>query len=439
MITTVKAFLKRVLPERWILTYHRFLSLLAATVYGNPSRKMIVIGVTGTKGKTTVSNILWKLLTDAGHTVGLTGTLNYRIGRESTLSNYKMTMLGRFQLQRWLRRMVAGGCDIAIVETTSEGIKQFRHVGVQYDVCVFTNLSPEHIESHGGFENYKQAKLELFRHLERSGKKVIGGQTIPKISVVNHDDAHAGEFEAIGRWKKVRVGMQNADVVYDHVMDIELGTAFTLNKENVTSIPLFGTWNVTNAAMAAGTAYALGVPLDQIAKSLPSVDPVPGRMEFIDEGQPFTVIVDYAHEPKGLELLYAFWRARVGEKQKMITLISSTGGGRDVARRPKNGAVAAKYCNQVIVTNEDPYDDDPQQIIDEVTAGAVEAGKKEGENLWRIMDRREAIAKAFSLAGPGDVVFLVAKGAEQSMVVAGGRKIPWDDRAVAREELRKLK
>lgn len=450
-MNTLKQMLKQILPASWFSLYHRVLSMLAPWIFGHPSKKLMVIGVTGTKGKSTTGNMLWKILTDAGHTVGLSGTLNFRIGNWSELSTYKMTMSGRFQLQRWMHRMLRAGCDVAIIETTSEGIKQWRHLGIHYDICVLTNLTVEHLEAHGGFENYKQAKLDLFRHLARLPVKHIHGKTIPKVSVVNVDSsAVAEEFLSVGSHTKVRVRTRGdatgndaggAGVTLTNAQEGLDGTRYRILAEGRGidgTLPLLGGWNAANAAMAVGVATALGVSPEQAVTALQTMEQLPGRMELINEGQPFRVVVDYAYEPLSLELLYRFWREKLPKQQRMITLISSTGGGRDVARRPKNGAVAATYCDFVIVTDEDPYDDDPMQIIDQVAAGALQNAtyaKKEGENLWRILDRREAIVHACALAQAGDVVFLTAKGAEQRMCHSGGRKIPWDDRAVVREVL----
>jgi UDP-N-acetylmuramoyl-L-alanyl-D-glutamate--2,6-diaminopimelate ligase len=433
----MKSLLKKLLPESLLSFYHRAMAHFGAWRYGHPSKKMIVIGVTGTKGKSTTGNILWRLLTEAGYTVGLTGTVNYRIGDHEELTTNKMTMSGRMQLQHWLKRMVDAKCDIAIVETTSEGIKQWRHLGVHYDVVMITNLTPEHLESHGGFENYKQAKLELFRHLDRLKPKTITGREIPQVGVVNMDNEHGPSFAATGEYRKILVGESaNNDIVLGAVRESLKGTDFAFNGLKA-HVPLLGAWNAHNALMAIGAAHAVGVPLEKLATAAGTVEPVPGRMEFVDEGQPFSVIVDYAYEPVSLRLLYEFCRTLIEPDARIITTISSTGGGRDVGRRGPNGATAAELCDYVIVTDEDPYEDDPKEIIDQVAEGAIEAGAVEGENMWRILDRTEGIHKAISLAKPGDVVLLTAKGAEQKMCVAGDRKIDWDDRRVAREALQK--
>lgn len=436
---TIKETIKRILPDTVISYYHMVLSLLSAVIFGDPSRKLIVIGVTGTKGKSSLGNMLWQLLTDAGYTVGLTGTVNYRIGAENILSADKMTMPGRTKLQSLMRRMVTNGCTVAIIETTSEGIKQWRHLGIKYDIGVFTNLSEEHIEAHGSFEAYKQAKLTLFRHIELQDPKMLGDAEVKKGSVINMDDPHGKEFLEEGTYEKVRVGSREEDDL--RISDIEeliSGTNFKLNGNDVT-IPLLGAWNASNCALAFGVGTLFGLDIPAMAESARRFEQFPGRMEFINEGQPFYVIVDYAHEPKSLGLLYEFCQKLVEENKRVITLISSTGGGRDVARRAKNGRVAGEMCDYVIVTNEDPYDDDPQEIIDDVAEGVKEAGKVEGQNFWRILVREEAIRKAFELAQPGDVVLLTAKGAEQTMVLANGKTIEWDDRKEARNLLKSMR
>lgn len=434
---TLKQSLKRVIPELWVLRYHKFVALGASLLYRFPSRKLIVIGVTGTKGKSTTCNVLWHLLTSAGHTVGLATTVNFRVGAAEELNRLKMTMPGRFRLQKLLRLMVSAGCDIAIIETTSEGIKQWRHIGIHYDIVVFTNLSDEHLDAHGGFENYKNAKLALFRHLVSLPEKVINGNRIIKTSVINMDDLHASSFVAVGNTHKILVGSAaNNTMVISNIQESLKETSFMINGIAM-RMPLLGAWNVKNSALAIGVGKALAVSVEKLGASLQTLPQIPGRMERIEEGQPFVVIVDYAYEPLSLRLLYEFFHSkRVDSNAKMITLVSSTGGGRDVWRRQENGRVAGMLCDMVIVTNEDPYDEDPQVIIDEVAEGVHQTGKKEEEQFWCILDRRCAIVKAMTLAQPGDIVFLTAKGAEQKMCFDHGKKIDWDDRLVAREVLR---
>ena len=409
------------------MPYHRALSRLAAVWYGHPSEELIVIGVTGTNGKTTTAYLIAKALEASGYKIGCTTTAIFKIGEREWLNDTKMTMLGRFQLQKMLRQMVNAGCHYAVVETSSQGIVQHRHRDLNYDVAVFTNLTPEHIEAHGSFENYKQAKIDLFRHTAACKRKIIDGQIIRKVAVLNSSDSHAKDF---------RVPGFDEIVDYGKVSDVELGplkTSFILNRVPF-EINLPGRVNIENAQAAIQVARIFDLNMDEVSNKIASIKSMPGRFERIDEGQSWAVIVDYAPEPKSLEILYQTLadmpRARV------IHVLGSCGGGRDVARRPVLGRMVAERANIVIVTNEDPYDDNPREIMEQVAEGARQAGKKDGESLFIIEDRREAVFRAMEFAKPGDLVLLTGKGCEQAICVAGGNKIPWDERKVAREAIK---
>lgn len=446
----MKELLKKFIPS-WLLdAYHKILSSLASFWYGYPTEKLIVIGVTGTNGKSTVVNLIAAILEEAGYKVGLTSTVNFKVGSWEQLNPLKMTMPGRFFLQRMLKKMVNEGFRYAVIESTSEGVLQYRHQHIHYDVMVFTNLAPEHLERHGGFENYKQAKLELFRHLERLAVKFIAGKKIPRVIVANGDDPHASEFLNFEVDKKYRFsfnqnfpltaslvkrGRREFFVQADEVVINEKGSTFTVEGKNF-SIPLLGKFNIENCLAAIAVAQSQGVAPEICSQALEKIKNIPGRMERIEEGQLFQVLVDYAPEPNSLKALYetiASW-----PRKKLIHVLGSTGGGRDRARRAVLGKMAGQTADVVIVTNEDPYDDDPQEIIDDVGAGALSSGKTLGYNLFKILDRRQAIRKTVSMSEPQDLVLITGKGAEQAIAVGGGRKIPWDDRRVVREELRKF-
>jgi len=431
----IKTLLKRIMPQAWLSAYHKQLARYAAWRHHHPSEKLIVIGVTGTKGKSTASNLIWHILTQAGYTVGLATTANFRVGEKHWLNASKMTMLGRTQLQELLEQMVAAKCQYAIVETSSEGIKQWRHLGIHYDMVVWTNLFPEHLDAHGGFENYKAAKLSLFDHLVNSPTKIINGQAIAKAVVLNGDSDYYLEFAARAAtpvkivWSST--AQPQAHVQISNVIEKPDGLDFQIAGYQFTS-QLLGAWSIENIASALGVGLTQGLSYPELGQALATFAGAPGRMEPVIEGQPFTVIVDYAYEPVSLGLLYSFWR-RLKPNNKLITLISSTGGGRDLSRRFENGKVAGQLCDYVIVTDEDPYDDNPQLIIDQVAEGVAAAGKQLDLNYWKILDRREAITTAFRMAQPGDVVFLTCKGADQKICRAKGKKEPWDDRVVAKE------
>ncbi|MEO5927961.1 MAG: UDP-N-acetylmuramoyl-L-alanyl-D-glutamate--2,6-diaminopimelate ligase [Patescibacteria group bacterium] len=430
--------LKSLVPEAWLLPYHRALSWLAAVWYGNPSEQLIVIGVTGTNGKTTTSYLISKALEAMGAKTGCTTTALFKVADREWLNDTKMTMLGRFQLQRLLREMVDVGCRYVVVETSSQGILQFRHTGINYDVAVFTNLTPEHIEAHGGFENYKKAKIELFRHVASSKRKMMDGRRLEKVAVLNGRDKYAKEFAVPGFdrvvWFAAEPISSNGETLVASNVKLEADrVSFELDAQRY-DLQLPGRVNVENGLAAAAVAHVFHLDPEKVAERLASVPGMPGRFERIEAGQPFTVIVDYAPEPESLARLYE--TIAPVSRQRTIHVLGSAGGGRDIARRPVLGRMAAEHADIVIVTNEDPYDDNPRMIIEQVAEGARAAGKKDGESLFLIEDRREAIFEAMRQAQPDDLVLLTGKGSEQAICVADGKKIPWDERRVAREAIK---
>lgn len=418
--------LKKIIPASWMRTYHLALSWCAAFWYGFPSEELIVIGVTGTNGKTTTSYFISKALEASGKKTGCTTTALFKIDKQEWLNDSKMTMLGRFALQKMLRRMVDAGCTYAVVESSSQGIVQFRHRGINFDLCVFTNLTPEHIEAHGGFENYKQAKIDLFQHVAKSARKILEGVRIPKIAILNSKSVYAKEF-AVPGFDQV--------VWYGEAHDIqEKGWSTQFTFEHVRcEIHVPGLVNIENALAALTVAKALHIDLQSAAQALASILSIPGRFERILEGQDFEVIVDYAPEPAALAAVYASL-AQLPHK-RIIHVLGSCGGGRDIARRPVLGRMASEHADYIIITNEDPYDDDPLQIIEDVAQGARNAGAGI-EKLHTIPDRRAAIVAAIQEATQGDLVLLTGKGCEQAIIGAQNTRFPWDERQVAREAIR---
>lgn len=438
------SLLRRVMPAPLVQAYHFCLAHVAAALFGYPSREMTVIGITGTNGKSSTVAFLSHLLEHAGYRVGFTSTAGFRVAGVDEVNSAKMTMLGRFATQAFLRRMCRAGCTHAIIETSSQGIVQFRHVGIAYDAAVFTNLTPEHIEAHGGFEKYRAAKGKLFSHTAASPKKSFPGAPQGKIAVVNVDDPASGYFLSFGLPRQygwtLRKPSEHPELaklpcelfeVEDFICDAR-GSHWRLGGVSM-SIPLIGRFQALNAISAAVTAHALGLSWQQISEVLECLPPVPGRLEEIKAGQSFRVFVDYAYEPAALGALYE--ALELVPHARLIHVTGSAGGGRDEARRAQIGVLAAQKDSITIVTNEDPYDEDPWDIINAVADAAVAAGMREGETLFRMLDRREALAKACALAGPDDLVVVTGKGNEPVMAVAQGKKIPWDDRAVLREIL----
>ncbi len=414
------AFLKSLVPEPLVQVYHFVLAHLAKLAYGNPSKDLVVIGVTGTNGKTTTSYYIAKALEASGRQTGCSTTAIMKVGEKEWLNKTKMTMPGRFFLQRMLRDMVRAECKYAVIETSSQGLIQHRHVGISYDSAVFTNLTPEHLEAHGGFEKYKQAKRRLFAHV--------------KTAVINADGDYASYYAATPGLERVEwYGVQGSKGLRaENVRMDGQGSSFTVEGVPV-RINQPGKYNISNALAALAVCKLYGVALPAAAAKLAAIKTVPGRFERVEAGQPWTVIVDYAPEPESFRRLYE--ALGLIERKRVIHVLGSCGGGRDVARRPVLGRLAAEQADIVLVTNEDPYDDDPKGIIDQVAEGAIAGGKRDGQNLFRILDRREAIMKAMALARAGDLVVLTGKGCEPWICLDHGRKAPWDEVAAAREAI----
>jgi len=449
--------IKKLIPKKVFKAlqpaYHFLMAWFSALVYRNPSEDLVVIGVTGTGGKTTSVYLIAKMLEEAGLKTGFTSTAAFNDGEKEWLNDKKMTMIGRFFTQKMLARMVKNGCRYAVIETTSEGVMQYRHRFINYDILVFTGLYPEHIDAHGSFEKYKEAKGRLFAHLQNcktkradesggivrseSGFKKIGLRQIEKTIIVNGDDEHANYFLGFHSIRKIAYeqnkhvwGIKDLETIgYGAIAASGKGTDFSVNG-HVVHLGLLGEFNAANAMNAVCTGLSLGLEMPAIKAGLEKIKGIDGRMEKIEEGQDFTVVVDYAFEQNAVEKLYGALKHIPHEK--IIHVLGSTGGGRDIARRPVLGKLAGTHAAYVIVTNEDPYDDDPEIIIDQVALGAEQAGKKNNKDLFKILDRRQAIQKALSLAQKNDIVLITGKGSEQAICSAGGEKIPWDDRAVVR-------
>ena len=394
----MKELIKKFIPEFLLSWYHFILAFLGAFFYQFPSKKIKVIGVTGTNGKTTVVELLTKILEEAGFKVAVLSSIKFKIREKEWSNKLKMTMPGRFKIQRFLRQAVNSGCQCAVLEVTSEGILQHRHQFINFDVAVFTNLSPEHIERHGSFEKYREAKGKLFENTKN-------------VHVINIDDKNADYFLQFEARKKYTYGLEQGEI----------------NNKNIQfNLKLPGEFNIYNALAATCVGLSQGISLDVCKKAVEKVEGIPGRMELVIS-RPFKVIIDYAFTPAALEKVY-----QTIQNTKLICVLGACGGGRDKWKRPVLGEIAAKYCDEVFVTNEDPYDENPMEIIEQVARGTKGRAKK-------IVDRREAIKEALKSAKLGDTVIITGKGSEPWMCVKGGKKIPWNDREVAKEEFNKLK
>jgi len=404
---------------------HLLLAWLAYWWYGRPARKLIVVGVTGTKGKSTTCRLIASVLEAGGSKVGLLTTVEFQVAGKRWPNDKKMTMLGLGQIQRLLKQMVKAGCKYAVVETSSEGILQYRHVGLNYHAAVFTNLGAEHSEHHGGFANLKKDKAKIFAKA--------------KIIIVNADDEHANYYLNFSAPEKYTFGLNpqnHPNILGENIVSDQSGTDFAVGEKKF-RLNIIGRFNVYNALAAIAVGRTQKISDAKIAEGLASVKLVEGRMELVDAGQNFKVMVDYAHEPMSLTELFKSLREMVGDK-KIIAIVGSDGGGRDKGKREKMGEVAGRLADYVIITDVNCYDEDTAQIAEMLAKGARSAGKKDSQNLFVIIDRREAIAKAISLADAGDIVVITAKGTEPYIAVANGKKIPWDDRRVAREILENI-
>ncbi|MEW6617015.1 MAG: UDP-N-acetylmuramyl-tripeptide synthetase [Patescibacteria group bacterium] len=435
----IKKLIRKITPKFLISWYHLILAYVGACFYGFPSKKMIVIGVLGTRGKTTVANLIWSCFTAAGYKTGLTGTANIRIGDEERMNPYHMTMPGRFTLQRLLKEMYDKGCRCVVVETPSEGVEQWRHKGIAYDAAVMTTLYPEYLAVHNwSFERCKDMDEKIFEILHLQPRKKIGEKNISKVIVVNNEIEEKERFLKHKSDIKVTYAIHGgADIVPEKINISSSQVSFSISGV-VYTLGILGDFNVGNALAAIATVSAYGVSNEAIQNGLQNIRLVPGRMEKIDEGQKFSVFVDYAHDAVSIEAALLSIKNLKKEKEgNVIVLLGGQGGGRDKKKRPIMGQIAAQMADYVVITNEDPYQDDPVQIMEEVARGSEDAGKIRGKDLFVINDRREGIKKALSLATSGDAVLIAGKGAEQSMEVKEGQ-IPWDDRVVVKEELKLL-
>jgi UDP-N-acetylmuramoyl-L-alanyl-D-glutamate--2,6-diaminopimelate ligase len=392
--------------------YHWCLSMLGAFIYRFPSRAMKVVAVTGTKGKSTTVFMISKIFEDQGEPVAAIGSLGFKIKEQTWPNTLKMTLPGRLKLQKFLYRAKKAGCKYVVLEATSEGIAQNRLAGVKIDCAVFTNLHREHLESHGSFENYLAAKQKLF--LKTKNKHIL-----------NIDDPYFEKFANYPARTKITYGRQWGLI--------------SLLRQPVSNLhlQLLGDFNDYNALAALAVAYAYNLDLDKAVESLNSIKFIPGRMEIIDaefKDSRFKVVIDYAHTPDSLEAVY---RNLKPSAKKLICILGAAGGGRDKWKRPEFGKIAAKYCDEIILTNEDPYDENPAEILEQISAGfsQISSLKSQPPKYQKILDRREAIRKGLILAKDGDIVVITGKGSETSIAVAGGKKIPWSERAVVEEIL----
>ena len=411
----------------------RALAQAAAGFYGEPAGKLGVVGVTGTDGKTTTVHLIAHLLDSSGRSAGFLSSVGFCTGDEIRLNDTHMTTLEAPQVQQYLAAMVEAEAAYAVIEASSHGLALHRVDECAFDVAVFTTLSRDHLDFHGTMDEYREAKGRLFRMLDESPAK-----DAPKTAVLNAGDPASAYFRTLTKAPVITYGIeQEADVRAEAIELQGLASRFRLVApagSAQVSVQLAGRYNVANCLAAAAVGLSQGLTLDEVVRGLETFSGVPGRLQLIDAGQPFRVVVDIASTPEALRLVLETLRAVTNGR---LCAVFGCAGERDAARRDGMGRVAGELADFTVLTNEDPRREDDDAIIEAIAAGLREAGRSEEQDFVRLPDRREALRAAFARAQAGDTVLLAGKGTEQSIVV-GREHLPWDEARVARELLEEM-
>ena len=405
----------------------RALAIISGNFYNQPSRRLYLIGVTGTNGKTTVTYLVESVFQQGGRKIGRLGTIDYRVGER--LVEAERTTPEAPDINRYMAEMVENGCKTCVIEVSSHSLDMERVYGCDFDVAVFTNLTRDHLDFHLSMERYFSSKKKLFEYLENKKEAV---------AVINLDDPKGKELLRGLKVRSITYGWQpSADITVDSYQLSLQGLQATITtpegKLQVSS-PLIGRGNLSNILAAVGVGMAAGISLSDISQGIARVSPIPGRFEQVNEGQDFTVIVDYAHTDDALRNLLE--SVREVAKGRVITVFGC-GGDRDPSKRPLMGAHAMKLSDIAIVTSDNPRSEDPLQIIREIEVGIESVGVRKGAHLV-IPDRKEAIKRAIDEAHPGDMVVIAGKGHERYQII-GNKTIPFDDREVARQFISRKK
>ncbi len=449
MLYGLKLFLKKLLPYSFVLFIHKLRAGTAAFYYGFPGKRIKVIGVTGTKGKTTTANLITSILERAGHKVAMFSTANMKMAGEESPNTVKLTTPSPFFLQKFLAEAVRKKCDWAVIEVSSHALKQHRLCGVDFKTVVITNLMPDHLDYHKDAAEYRDIHLKMIG--PKTEAVIINGEDEQITNLIRQLADKAKNFKIIsfglsnnnlrGYGVQLNSGSVKFKVEYrqkDLGSPREIPLCGNFASGEIISLGEFalkipGKFNVYNALAAIAVGLSADIDPQKIKNALEKTKSIPGRMEriFAGEKQDFEVIVDYAHSPDSLKAVYEAVKPYV--KNRLIAVLGGT-GDRDKTYRAKAGALADQFSDIVIVTNEDPYSEDPEDIMEQVINGIK--NKILGKNLFRILDRKEAIANAVGLAQKGDTILITGKGAEQFMIW-GEEKIPWDDRKIAKQALEK--
>jgi UDP-N-acetylmuramoyl-L-alanyl-D-glutamate--2,6-diaminopimelate ligase len=431
-MANIRKIVKKLIPNnlfRSIEPYGHLIEAVIANIrYGFPSRHMHIIGVTGTNGKTTTTNLIHRMLHEAGFKVGILSTVAYGVGDDIKPQIEHMTTAQAGILQKRLRDFKRAGVEWVVLETSSHSLAQYRTWGVPYEIAVMTNVTGDHLDYHGSFDNYLEAKLMLF---------VLASKRPGGFGVVNADDLNAGKFiKSMSR--SITYGIDNGEV---KASNIKLGADGSTYQAHVgddhykIKVNIPGDFNISNSLAAVAVGRELGLTKKQIEKGIAALKGVEGRMAIVDEGQKFRVIIDHASTPDAFERFFA--NVRPTTKGKLIAVFGSA-GRRDEAKRAIQGEIAGRFCDEIILTEEDDRDVDGNKILDQIAEGAKKSGKVVDKDLFLILDRESAIKFALGCAeSVDDTVVLLGKGHEKTIERSDG-EYPWNETEITHKALQKL-
>lgn len=412
-------------------------AFVARAVSGFPDRKLVLVGVTGTDGKTTTVNLVGHILKTTGKKVGWISTLGAQVGDAFIETGAHNTTVDPFPFYRLLARMAREGVELAVLELTSHALDQDRVGRLPLAAGIITNVSHEHLDYHQHYEEYLAAKARILDFISRGRKKKGGTDTV----VLNCEDRSFDALKERNKFIGVKIrtfGLGRGEVRGERVEETLEGMVFTIVTDyghHTVRTPLLGDYNIRNILGSALLAHTMGASWEKIHEGVETFQPLPGRLEPVDAGQPFKVFVDFAHTPQALtEVLTLLHRHTKGK----LIVVFGAAGERDRSKRPAMGEAVGKLAHAAFITEEDPRSESVEDIARQIAEGFIQIGKTQGTGFWIIPDRREAIARALRIAHAGDVVVLAGKGHETMMAMDHGEDLPWDDRAVAKEELEKL-
>lgn len=422
-------FFSKVIPQKLKNYKHLLVSKYYSWRYEHPSRKLKVIGVTGTDGKTTTANLIYAILKSAGYRVGFVTTINARIGKEEIPTGFHVTTPGPKELQYFLKLMVERDLEYVVLETTSHALDQHRVGGIQYDFAVYTNITHEHLDYHKTYQNYLETKARLMKRVAKGGIVVLNRDDISYDSL--YEIAHDYPVKVVSYGFKKDSDIRAVD--YNQDKNINQFLVNYDSQEFDVRLKLLGGYNAYNALAAISVALNSGIKPDKIVRALESFQSLEGRWEVIQK-KPFQVIVDFAHTPNALEKALEVARTQIDSDHDVI-LVFGCAGKRDVNKRPMMGEISGRLANKVILTAEDPRGESVEEINRQIAEGLRNSGKRVNKELFGVLDRALAIKKAITLARPGDLVLITGKGHEKSMNIDGKNEISWSDQDIVKRVL----